>query len=106
MTAPALIGELRHRLTLERSSQDAAGETVWTAVDTVFAALAPLGGSETAAGGAVAGVARFRIEMRFRADVTSRDRLRLGDRVFRILATHDLDERRRRLVVHAEEEGR
>ena len=106
MTAPVPVGELRHRLTLERATQDAAGETVWTAVDTVFAALAPLGGGEAEAGGALAGVARHRIEMRFRADVTSRDRLRLGDRVFRILATHDLDERRRRLVVHAEEDGR
>jgi len=106
MSAPVPLGELRHRLALERASQDAAGETVWTAVDTVFAALSPLGGSETEAGGAVAGVARLRIEMRFRADVTSRDRLRLGDRVFRILATHDLDERRRRLVVDVEEDGR
>ena len=43
MTAPLPGGELRHRLTLERASQDAAGETAWTAVDIVFAALAPLG---------------------------------------------------------------
>ncbi|MDK9697791.1 MAG: phage head closure protein [Siculibacillus sp.] len=105
MTAPLPIGELRHGLTLERAVVD-DDETSWTAVDTVFAAITPLSAGETIAGDAPTGTAGLRIEMRWRADVTSRDRLRLGDRVFRIVAARDLDERRRRLVVLAEEEGR
>ena len=106
MTAPRPIGELRHRMILERASSDAAGETSWTAVATVFAAISPLAATETVAGAAPTGVTTHRIELRWRDDLTSRDRLRLADRLFRIVATHDLDERRRRLVVLAEEEGR
>ena len=106
MTDPLPIGELRHRLTLEWSSQDDAGETVWTTADTVFAAITPVAAGETLAGDAPTGTVSHRIEMRWRGDVTSGDRLRLGARLFRILATRDLDERRRRLVVLAEEEGR
>lgn len=106
MTAPLPVARLRHRLTLERAALDADGATMWTAAATLFAALTPLAAGEAEAGGGRAGIVRHRIEMRFRDDVTSRDRLRLGDRLFRIVATHDLDERRRRLVVLAEEEGR
>lgn len=106
MTAPRPVGALRHRLTLERATTDAAGETVWSAVDTLFAAITPVSAGEDIAGDAPTGRVGHRLEMRWRADVTSRDRLRLGDRVFRIVAVHDLDERRRRLVVLAEEEGR
>ena len=106
MTDVAPIGALRHRLTLEHGGQDAAGETVWTPVDIVFAALAPTTPRERDSGGGAAGTVTHRIELRWRADVSSRDRLRLGERIFRILTAHDLDETRRRLVVLAEEEGR
>lgn len=106
MTAPLPLGDLRHRLVLERGAPDALGETVWTEVDTVFAALTPVSAGEMPSGGGLAGTVTHRIEMRFRADVTARDRLRLGTRIFRILAARDLDERHRRLVVLAEEEGR
>lgn len=106
MTVPLPIAALRHAMTLERGTTDALGEIRWTAVDTVFAALAPTRAGETIAGAAPTGLVGHRIEMRYRADVTSRDRLRLGDRIFRILAVHDLDERRNRLVVLAEEENR
>jgi head-tail adaptor len=106
MSAPAPLGALRHRLSLERGALDDHGETVWTPVDTVFAALDPVAVGETPAGGGVAGTVTHRIEMRWRDDVSARDRLRAGARIFRILAARDLDERRRRLVVLAEEEGR
>ena len=106
MTAPLPIGALRHRLALERSSLDANAETVWTAIDTVFAAISPISAREVETGGAMAGTVTHRIEMRFRADVSSRDRLRDGARIFRIVVARDLDERRNRLIVLAEEEGR
>lgn len=104
MSAP--LGALRHRLTLDRGSTDAAGELVWTAIATVFAALTPVGAGETVLGAAATGRVTHRIEIRWRDDVTSRDRLRLGDRLFRIVAAQDPDERRRRLVILAEEDGR
>ena len=106
MTPPTPIGALRHRLVLERASTDPGGDTMWTAVDTVFAAIEPFAEGETIAGAAPTGTLRHRLEMRWRADLTSRDRLTLGDRVFRIVSTRDPDERRARLVVLAEEEGR
>lgn len=106
MTAPLPIADLRQCLALERSSLDANGETVWTPVDTVFAALTPVSARESETGGGMAGTVTHRIEMRFRADVSSADRLRDGSRVFRIVAARDLDERRNRLIVLAEEEGR
>jgi len=106
MTPPLPIAALRHRVTLERGGLDPAGETVWTPVDTVFAAIAPRTAAETVAGASPTGSVGHRIEMRFRADLTSRDRLRLGERIFRIVAVRDLDETRRRTVVDAEEEGR
>lgn len=106
MTAPRPVGELRHRLILERAAIGPDDATTWTPVDTVFAAIEPIGAGEAEAGEAVHGRVRHRIEMRRRDDLTSRDRLRLDDRIFRVVAVHDLDERRRRLVVLAEEEGR
>ena len=106
MTAPRPIAALRHRLRLDRSSLAADGSTVWITIATVFAAIEPLGAAEAEAGGGLTGRVSHRIETRWRADVTSRDRLVAGTRIFRIVAVHDLDERRRRLVIHAEEEAR
>jgi len=106
MAAPVPIGALRHRLVLERASLADDGATVWTAVDTLFAEITPLSGGEVDLGGGVGGRLTHRLETRFRADLSSRDRLTLGDRVFRILAVRDPDERRVRLVIDAEEENR
>lgn len=100
------IGALRRRLTLERSSLAADGATVWEAVATVYAAIAAVSANETEAGGGETGRVTHRLELRFRDDLTSRDRLTTGSRVFRILAVRDLDERRARLLVDAEEENR
>jgi SPP1 family predicted phage head-tail adaptor len=100
------IGALRHRLTLERAGLAPDGATVWTADGTVFAALEPRSGGEAESGAGLTGRLTHRIEIRFRADLSSRDRLVKGDRVFRILAVRDPDERRARLVLDAEEESR
>lgn len=106
MSAPRPIGALRHRLTVERASVAADGSTVWTADGVLFAALTPVSAGETDAGGGSTGRLTHRVETRFRADLTSRDRLVLGDRIFRILASRDPDERRARLVLDVEEERR
>jgi SPP1 family predicted phage head-tail adaptor len=100
------IGALRHRLTLERASLGPDGETVWTADGWLFAALQPLSGGEAEVGGGMSGRVTHRIEIRFREDLTSRDRLRKADRIFRLVAVRDPDERRARLVIDAEEENR
>ncbi len=106
MATTTPIGALRHRLTLERASLAADGSTVWTAVDAVQAAIRPVSGGEGEVGGGLGGRVTHRVEMRFRGDLTSRDRLTLAARVFRVLAARDPDERRVRLVVDVEEENR
>lgn len=102
--APLPIGRLSTRLTIERATIAADDTVVWSALATVHAALDPIASDETERGAAIGGRTRWRIEIRFRADLTSRDRLRAGDRIFRIVSTRDLDGRRRRLIVVAEEE--
>lgn len=106
MTTARPIGALRHRLALERSALADDGSTVWTPVATLFAAITSLSGGEVATGGGEGGRVTHRLELRFRDDLSSRDRLVTGTRVFRVLAVRDLDERRARLLVDAEEEGR
>jgi len=106
MTRPVRPGALRHRLVVERAALGPDESSTWTADAVVFAAIEPVSGREVESGGGLAGRVTHRIEIRWRDDLTSRDRLRLGQRIFRILATRDLDERRIRLVVDAEEENR
>ncbi|MCE1235089.1 MAG: phage head closure protein [Hyphomicrobiales bacterium] len=106
MSAARPIGALRHRMTVERASLAADGSTVWTADGVLFAALTPVSAGETEAGGGSTGRLTHRIETRFREDLSSRDRLALGERIFRILATRDPDERRARLVLDVQEERR
>ncbi len=106
MTAAVRPSALRHRLSLERGDLDADGTLVWTPAAVVFASIEPLGEGEGEAGASVSGRASHRILLRWRPDVTSRDRLVKGDRVFRILAARDFDERRTHLLVRVEEERR
>jgi SPP1 family predicted phage head-tail adaptor len=105
MTATALpIGRLATVLTIERATVGADDTVAWTALATVHAALDPISSDEAERGAAIGGLTRWRIEIRFRTDLSSRDRLRRGERIFRIVALRDLDGCRRRLVVVAEEE--
>ncbi|WP_228259407.1 phage head closure protein [Siculibacillus lacustris] len=102
--APASIAALRSRLVLERAATAADGTVAWTAAATLWAALSPTSDGEAERGAALAGRTGWRIECRWRDDLTSADRLRRGTRIFRILAVRDLDQRRRRLAILAEEE--
>jgi SPP1 family predicted phage head-tail adaptor len=100
------IGRLKRRLRLERVTVAPDGTVTWAPAATVWAAVEPVAGTEREAGGGLAGVATHRVTLRHRTDVTSRDRLAAGARVFRIVATYDPDEARRFLVALVEEEGR
>ncbi len=106
MTRPRRPAALRHRLQLERAALAADGATTWTSVAILYGALEPMGAREAEGGAALTGRVGHRIEIRWRPDVSGRDRLRLGDRVFRIVAAHDPDERRARLWIQAEEDAR
>lgn len=103
---PALVDRLRHRLGLEIAATGPGGDTVWTAVATVWAALEPLGLGEREAAGHLTGVATHRIALRRRAGLDSRHRFVKGSRRFRILAVRDPDETGRHLVCLVEETDR
>lgn len=102
----ALLDRLRHRLALEVAATGPGGDTVWTAVATVWAALEPLGLGEREAAGHLTGVATHRIALRRRTGLDSRHRFVKGSRRFRILAVRDPDETGRTLVCLAEETDR
>jgi SPP1 family predicted phage head-tail adaptor len=100
-------GQLRHRLVLEEpvETPDGAGgvSRSYQTVTTVWASLTP-----TAARGAVVAESlganiTHRIVLRGGPDVTTRHRFREGGRIFRILASRDLDGTGRFLEIQAEE---
>lgn len=104
------IGALRRRVALERpdDAPDGAGGRVlgFAAMGSAWAEIAPARAVEAVVAGRFDGVVTHRVTIRFRADVGGGWRLVLGERVLRVLAAFDPDERRRRLTLLCEEEGR
>ena len=87
-------GKLRYRFTLERPN-DTSGSPVHADVTTIWGGLEGLSGIESPA---IQSSADHRIAIRYRADLTVRDRLRLDTRVFEITSPPiDPDGRRREL---------
>lgn len=100
------LGQMRHRVSLERSTQAPDGTRTTTPIATVWAAIEPVAAGEGDVGAHVTGLVTHQITVRWRADVTSADQLRLGARVFVPTSVVDPDETRRVLVIMAREEGR
>jgi SPP1 family predicted phage head-tail adaptor len=102
-------GRLRLRLTLERATatpDGAGGSTLsWSAVATVPADVAPIGADGRVVGEGLADVTQHKIVIRRRTDVSTGDRFRLGDRLFRIRSLTDPQEDGRYLVCLCDEEG-
>ena len=105
-----MIGAMRHRLVLETpvDTPDGAGGAAraWTTVATVWAGLRPFGASERVDADAEEHAATHRVLVRWRDDVTAKDRFRLGAHIFEIRALADPDERRRFLHIDVEEVSR
>lgn len=103
-------GRLRLRLTLEHATvtPDGAGGSAlsWSAVATVPADVIAIAVDERAVSEGVADVTQHRIVIRRRSDVSTGDRFRLGNRLFRIRSLTDPHEDGRYLVCLCEEEGR
>lgn len=102
------IGALRHRVTLEQPLRGADGgggaHVTWSAIAELWASVSPATGGETVFAEAVSGRISHAITLRFRADISPEMRLRLGPRVFEILAVIDVDERHRELRCLCREE--
>jgi SPP1 family predicted phage head-tail adaptor len=100
---------MRHRLTLEkaaRTADGAGGATLaWNAAATLWGEIVPVKAEERPRGEGLADMALCKITIRHRTDVAAGDRLRLGSRLFLILAVSDPAEDKRFLACLAEEGG-
>jgi SPP1 family predicted phage head-tail adaptor len=107
MKAPVKVGDLRHRVRIERGvrSEDGAGGATldWQPVAEVWAAIWSREMDETFAHGHVAGKATHDVWMRYRSDVTPDMRIRFGARVFDIRGALDVEDRGRWLKCPVEE---
>lgn len=103
----AVVGALRHRIVIEGpvdADDDAGGvtrayaprETVWASIETIAANAA---WDDNRPGARLT----HRIQIRWRADIDTAMRFRLGARVFWIRSVADADAHRRRLSVMVEE---
>ena len=100
-------GELRTRAVLE-APDDSTDDTgalvrVWRPVASIWAKLSPRRGAEFFVAGAQESVLTSEVVMRWRADIASPMRLRIGSRVLMIRGAFDPDGRRRFLVCVCEE---
>jgi SPP1 family predicted phage head-tail adaptor len=102
-------GRLRLRLTLERATptaDGAGGSTLaWNAVATLPADVTPVKADERSVGEGVSDLTLHQIVIRKRAEISTSDRFRMGERKFRIRSISDPDEDGRYLACLCEEEG-
>jgi SPP1 family predicted phage head-tail adaptor len=92
------IGALNRRLVLETPMEtgDGAGGVVRTyeAATTLWAQVTPVSARSDVAADSFGAVARFRIVIRARGDITTRHCLREGTRIYRIIAMRETVGRR------------
>lgn len=105
-----MIGRLRHRLVVQAENPlpDGGGGRgdPWAApitLATVWGRVEPLGGAERLRAMQLDARVSHRVTLRYRADVTARERLVFGQRVFKIRAVINLEERNEWLQLLCEE---
>lgn len=107
MSGRASQGELRTRVVLEApdDSTDDTGALVraWRPVASIWAKVSPRRGAELFVAGAQESVLTSEVVVRWRPDVASPMRLRIGSRALVIRAAFDPDGARRFLVCVCEE---
>ncbi|OJY37856.1 MAG: hypothetical protein BGP06_15260 [Rhizobiales bacterium 65-9] len=101
-------GALRHRMTLEApvDADDGAGGLTrgYAAIDHIWASIETISADAAFADNRPGARLTRRIQIRWRADLDTGKRLRLGARIFHIRSVADADERRSRLSLTVEEE--
>ncbi len=103
-------GQLSHRFAVEMPVETPDGfgglAVQWTEVDHVWGALRPLSAKARQLAQQTDEETTHRIILRFRDDVASGWRMRMGYRTFAVSTVHDPDERRRYIECQCAEEGR
>ncbi len=101
------IGTFRQRLYVQQENPlaDTGGGTVmgWTTINTVWASIEPVNGSEIVIAGRLSGTITHRIHMRYDPAITPAMRFMLGSRVFNIRSIKNIQEQNRALEILAEE---
>ena len=103
-------GKLRHRITIQNppAARNEYGEEEqdsddWTDFKTVWAAITPLSGRELWNAQQSQPDVTHRIEIRYLAGVTSKQRAKLGSRLFNFQSMANIEERNRELHIVAVE---
>lgn len=104
-------GTLHDRVTIQRPVRvPATGTTAawgpaagWEDVATVWAELTPKPAGETNTAKGTQGGTGYAIRIRYMPDITSRNRIVKGDRVFDITSVINVGERRRELLIETRE---
>ncbi len=103
----AVIGTLRHRLTLQapqRTPEDGGTATIaWSHVTDLFARIRPLAGREIVSADGLAARVTHEVTIRMTENVAPQMRFVFGTRTFDIHAVLDIDGRRRWLRCLCEE---
>jgi len=101
------IGELRHRVMLQRKTivTDALLQQteVWEDVATVWAAVDQLSGREYAAARQTASEATVKVTVRYRPDVAADMRVLYGNRIFEVSWIADPKEQHKTLILYCSE---
>jgi SPP1 family predicted phage head-tail adaptor len=100
-------GRLRRRLVLEAPMETAdgagGGSSAYTAVATLWGAVASRTARDDVEADAAGAAVTHRIVVRAGPEITTRHRLRLGTRLFRIAGVRDLDPAARLVAIDAVE---
>ncbi|MDD3897684.1 MAG: phage head closure protein [Syntrophomonadaceae bacterium] len=100
------FGELRQRVSLQTKTitkAEGIPQENWTAVATVWAAIADLSGKEYFQAASIQSEVTTRIRIRFRGGINPAMRILNGTRVFAILSVIDKDERHREMELMCRE---
>ncbi len=104
-----MIGEMRHRVTIEQNDGSADGgggmADSWTTVATVWARVEQFQSSPRAHAGRAAENFSMRATIRHRTDVSAGMRLTHENQIYRIRAASDPEQRKRFLVLSCEREA-
>lgn len=104
-------GELRHRITFQKMSDETTNENGFTLSDdemwddyiTVWSAVYPLKGSEFWSAMAVHGENTVKFICRYNSSINSTLRIIYNERIFDITGVIDVDERHKWLQIYASE---
>ena len=109
MTRFPAIGEMRHRITFQKSTQMddgyGGGEQIWTDIFSVWASVEPISGREYYEAMAVQHQVTHRIKTRYRSDVTPEMRVTHDGKIYGVESVVDIGMRHRFLEILCREQS-